>query len=432
MIKRWATSTICLASALLSGAALADPVGITTETDLRKLLQAASDDGWVTLSSTETESAQALSIEGVSINSPSRTSSPAPGSIAADCEAFADLNPDGLYVESFADIGKDQQMAIVLTDLLVGRPVSETERKIFENISDCGETFEIWSYLAGWEDMQSPQTAAKLIAALNHHEPLIREKAGVTLAIRAGLSGNDSMMRRIADTLEDSELHGTAIWSRDPSHILLEALLLQTTNPAGSQGRLEWLAERDGPEQMIAIERLKSIGDNKMAEASLELLEGDFSATNRWAARELQLNAAFEARDLANIGEILDAMDAEGQAVPTLMSSRLADLILSSLEAESAVDQIAALNAYHNFKPRFESLPQDKAEALSRQVDAVFSRVFMSVESPNQALHNAQPQEKAVFSSPAKLRRFDSSGVETYLSQISKDVATARTVLSDG
>lgn len=432
MIKVWAISTLCLASVLLSGTAFADPAGVTTEMDLRKLLQAASDDGWVTLSSTETESVQALSIEGVSINNRSRGSVSKPASKPADCEAFAQLNPDGLYAETVSAMGKSPDIATVFTNLLDGRPVSEGLLVPLENIADCGETFEIWSYLAGWEDMQSPQTAGKLIAALNHHGPLIREKAGVTLAIRAGLSGNRSMMRRIADTLEDSGLHGTPAWARDPAHILLEALLLQASNPMESQGRLEWLAERDGPEQMTAIELLKSTGDNQMAEASLERLGEDFSATNRWGARELQLNAAFETRDLTNIGDILDAMEAEGQPIEMRVASRLADLVSSNLDAESAVDQIAALNAYHRLKPRFSNLSADAAKDLAGQVDAVFSKVFMSENEADAEAAKNDAMSDAVFASPSKLRRFDSVGVETYLSQISKDVATAKTVLSDG
>jgi len=247
-----------LITCLLAGLQVADTaaaqssaVGNNGKSDLRELLRAASEDGWVEFVPGEKN-----------VKAPVQNNLIEMIAEPQDCSILAGYDPNGLFSENPLD---DRQINNLLPKLLEGIALSEAELQRVEGLGKCGPEFATWEHLALSQMSPTAVPADTGIAGLYFQSMHIRRRAGVTLAIATGLTGDRASLRRYADMLQDAGLHNTKATQRDPRHILLDALLLESSDLNDAKQRYEWLSKSDGPEQIIALDRLSALGPGDVA-----------------------------------------------------------------------------------------------------------------------------------------------------------------------
>jgi hypothetical protein len=203
----------------------------------------------------------------------------------------------GHFVELATDRPETMPLARTLSDLVDpgydGRPVEID----LTSASDCGPSFLPWQVLASPETVLDAQTEGALTRSLAKMDDNLQRIIDLRIATRAGLSGNTRLMRRVSDTLIDAGLHGQKYHNRDPEHVLLDALLRLEREPVSARYRLSWLAERDGPEQLIAIDLMRKASAAPAAQTALNRLSDSPDPSTRLGAQHRLLSNAIEDAD---------------------------------------------------------------------------------------------------------------------------------------
>ena len=379
--------------------------------DLRDLLLAASEDGWIEfVPNTKTMN------EGIPSVADKRSLD------ASDCAAFAGSDPNGLFIENPL---ADRELNALLPKLLEGESLTDVELNRFVGLGQCGSDFAIWEHLAVAQSDELQIDPEPAIAALYSHTVYIRERAGLTMAIAAGLSGDKATMRRFADMLQDAGLHGTPAFERDPRHILLDALLLEGHDPNGARQRYEWLSERDGSEQIIAIDRLTELGSSAIAAKSLDRMTEDLSFTDTSQLAELKLKAVFESGQILNVSKLLKSGSLSAADFTNESLTALEGLTRSALLGDNINEKITALDLYSEFPDYYET--QDFEEVVERAFGSI---IGASVETVKE-VEITVPTDPSHLASKS-LKKVNSENANNFISDISEDLMKAQKVLSNG
>ena len=230
----------------------------------------------------------------------------------ADCLALAPLFDGGQggfatgkFVELSTDWPETADLARTLSDLIDpgygGLPVALD----LSQAGECGVSFLPWQALADPGRPMDAVTEAALTGELAKMQPALRRLLGVRIATRAALLGNDRLTRRVTDTLVDSGLHGLPRHDADPEHVLLDALIVRGFDAVSARARLSWLAERDGPEQLVAIDLLRDIDAAPVAQAELRRLSDSPDERVQLDARKRLLANAVEDADIELVAEMV-------------------------------------------------------------------------------------------------------------------------------
>jgi hypothetical protein len=228
--------------------------------NLRTLFQAAERNGLVAFRNRATTAGE----EGQDVTLPE-----------ADCLALSPLFDGGqgnfakgLFTELATDWPETAALAQTLSDLVDpgydGHPLPVDLR----SAGECGPSFLPWQALADPGQRLSATDEAVLTSALSKMDENLMRLLGVRIATRAALSDNMRLTRRISDMMIDAGVHGAHHHDRNPEHVLLDAILNLSRNPVAARARLSWLAERDGPEQLIAIDFLREMDAAGLADAA--------------------------------------------------------------------------------------------------------------------------------------------------------------------
>ena len=399
----------------------------TINSDLRTLLQAASEDGW---------------IEFVPNGKPMNISSPeTPGILmsnprgkAPDCDQYTGIDADGLFSENPV---KDHEINSLLPKLLEGLPLSETHLDLFLGLSDCGREFATWEHLALSQYEGQAVHADVAIAALYEQSPYIRQRAGLTLAIAAGLSGDIASLRRFADMLEDAKLHGTVVTKRDPRHILLESLLLEIHHPEEARLRFKWLSEHDGPEQFIAIERLTANGDADLAANSLDRLAEHSSQADRQKLTDLKLKAVLAQGQLSDVSFFLKNGSINPTEITPDRRTTLIEMTRKALIGDDTLEKIVALDLYSEFTSLYNG--QNVEETVDLALFSILGTHPDTENTSSKQHKKSQPKGQASRnnsepSTPARKSpdRINSAEAHRVILEISEDLMEAQKVLKNG
>lgn len=379
--------------------------------DLRELLQAASEDGWIEF--VPDERTLKVSPQSVPI---------IPALTARDCSIFDGVDLNGLFDEN--PIG-NRELNSLLPKLLEGVKVTNDQLDLFSGLSTCGPEFSVWEYLAASQTKGKAVAADKAISALYFQSVYIRERAGLTLAIAAGLADDRASLRRFADMLQDAGLHNTKATERDPRHVLLDALLLERLDPSGARQRYEWLTENGGPEQILALERLTILGDEKFATATLDRLAQDLSQNNPSYLANLKVKAALEGGELSDVSPILKSGLLNKTDVTNDTQALLVEHTRTALSGNNLIEKIAALDLYSGFPYLY--VDQD----LEAEADLAFKTIIGAGSEESNITEKEQTTVSVNASSPA-MNATNSGTVSQFISDISDDLMTAERILSNG
>lgn len=398
---------------LMTGLASAQmgPSKDAMNSDLRDLLQAASEDGWIEFVPNE----KTVEYPGQSVLDDAAAR-------VGDCPAFIGIDPNGLFSENPL---KDRALNRLLPKLLEGMALTETQLGRFSGLAICGPEFATWEHLASSQVKGRAVSADTAIAALYSQNVHIRERAGLTLAIAAGLADDRASLRRFADMLEDAELHSTSATERDPRHIFLDALLLESRDPSGARQRYEWLSKNDGPEQILALDRLTVLGASKFASDSLDRLGQDLSLTDPSRLAELKMRAALETGRLSDVSTLLRSGSIVLADVTDETKVTLVNMTRTALSGDDVSKQIAALDLYSRFASFY--VDQDLETAAELAFDTIIGTV-------SEAEYIEGKDRVADFGKESlhELKKVNSEDVSRFISDISKDLVDAERILSNG
>lgn len=378
--------------------------------DLRDLLKAASEDGWIEFVPKD-ENVKAGEVGTI----------PAITEVSQDCSLLEGIDKNGLFVENPLS---DRELNRLLPLLLEGETLLENQLSRIMSFNSCSPEYEIWSYLAASQIDGAALNTEKAITALYQHKPHIRRRAGLSLAIAAGISGDRTSLRRYADMLQDAGLHNVTAYARDPRHILLDALLLETNDPKGAKQRYEWLSAHKGSVQMIAIERLTSLGEGEFASNSLTRLGEDFSLGNPSQITDLKVKAAFETAELSSVSDLLKSGSVDIESISVEHKEQLAERLQAALLNDNQKEKIFALDILSEFGNLLENRDFDKNAELA----------LVSLLGADQKLEQKlQPKNVNLPKRPALVRQtINADTTKQFITDISADINAAQKVLSNG
>jgi len=355
------------AAEVVPTAANAQPLVVRSEdidaqaNNLRNLFQAAGRSGLVSFKGDEAQGGVTPPVIEAPRDRP-----------VADCMTLAPLFDGGqggfatgLFTELRTDWPENAVLAETLSALIDPGYDGRALPLDLSSASDCGPSFLPWQALADPGHNLGAKDEGTLTAALAQMEPALRRQLGVQIATRAGLSGNMRLTRRISDTLVDAGLHGKAHHDRDPEHILLDSILRMSRDPIGARARLSWIAERDGPEQLTAIDLMRQIDAAPAAHSELRRLADSPDDEVRLSAEQRLLANAIEDFDIELVSELVTttnnlAGDAESRA-------RLAVRLEEAVDAEDPLKAIQALDVIDRLEDKgVEFTPELKAKAQAR------------------------------------------------------------------
>ncbi|WP_298915615.1 hypothetical protein [uncultured Algimonas sp.] len=346
---------------------------------------------------------------------------------ALDCTRLAPLTgggrdgfATGLFAERATDDPDTAGLARTLADLIDPSYDGRLLEPDLRTAGDCGPSFLPWQVLADPGRDIGAGGEADLTAALALMNPLLRRPLGVQIAIRANLSGNARLMRRVSDTLIDGGLHGRAHHDRDPDHVLLDAMLLRSRDPVGARARLAWLAERDGPEQMTALDLMRTLDAAPAARSELKRLSDSPDAGVRLSAQQRLLATAIEEADIELVAEMVTSQNnlSEDDLSRERLAARLEEAIetgdpLTIVQALDVIDRLEAKGV--RFTPELKAKVAARIARLSEDV-AVAQADFAAASLPV----SARPD------------RLSGPELNDYLGTLSDDMDAYREVLSRG
>lgn len=400
------------------------PISNSQADDLRDLFEVAGRTGLIDLKNTD------LTGENTPSNSTqNQADKPVMAALdqAPNCLIIAPLFDGGqggfakgLFTELATDWPETAALASTLADLMDPQYDGRALPVNLSRAGECGPSFLAWELLANPGREVSASEASTLTTALNKMDPVLKRQLGVQVAIRAGLAGNRRLTRRIADTLTDSGLHGTDHNRRDPEHVLLDAILILPTDPVGARARLSWLAERDGPEQLIAIDLMRRIEAAPAARTELKRLAESPDVEVRLGAEERLLATAIEDADIQLVAEMVTTTNnlAHDDVSRGRLAERLAEAIetgdaLSAVQAMAVVDRLEAKGVV--FDPDLETKS--------------IARVKMMVSDVTPQAPVAPAADMPTITAPKTLNGPD---LTDYLGTLETDIETFREVLSRG
>lgn len=326
----------------------------------------------------------------------------------------------GMFTELRIDWPENAVLAGTLADLI---DPGYDGRKLpldLSQASECGPSFLPWQALADPATVLDAKDETILTGALAKIDPNLRRQLGVQIAIRAGLAGNLRLTRRISDTLIDAELHGQSRHDRDPEHILLEAIMIMSSDPVGARSRLSWIAERDGPEQMAALDLMRKIDAAPAARSELQRLSESPDKDVRLSAEQRLLSAAIDDADIEYVAELVTLTNnlADDSDARARLAVRLEEAIDATdpLKAIQALDVIGRLDAKGvAFSPALKAKADARLTALTSGLVSADSTEFTSSLPKTKALDHLSGPE-----------------LTDYLGTLNDDLSAYREVLSRG
>lgn len=383
---------------------------------IRSLFQAAGRNGLLSMRDEETAPGETV-----------EDSSDAGSKEVADCMTLSPLFDGGQgsfatghFVELATDRPETQALAQTLSDLIDpgydGRPLAVD----LTSASDCGPSFLPWQVLSSPETPLDARTEVELTGALSDFDPNLLRIMGLRIATRAGLSGNERLMRRVSDTMIDAGLHGQAHHDRDPEHVLLDALLRLKREPVSARARLSWLAERDGPEQLIAIDLLRRAQAGKVAQSELNRLSDSPDDATRLGAQHRLLAHAIEDADFHQLAQMVTLSNnlSDDEESRERLSARL----MEAVSSDDTLKAIQALDVFNRMQSNGMQFPDElTAKVDDRIAELTTGKVQEEAEAESLDLPGAKSPES-----------FNGQGMSDYLNSISTDLNTYQEVLSRG
>lgn len=385
--------------------------------NLRNLFEAAGRNGLVDLKDREPSEASKASA-----TAKARAAKP-----VADCMTLAPLFDGGqgafgtgLFTELRVDWPENAVLAGTLAELIDPGYDGRVLPLDLSRASDCGPSFLPWQALADPGHVLGAKDEATLTGVLANMNPNLRRQLGVQIAIRAGLLDNLRLTRRISDTLIDAGLHGEPHHDRDPEHILLDALLKMSRDPVGARSRLSWIAERDGPEQMVAIDLMRQIDAAPAARSELQRLSESPDQHVRLNAEQRLLATAIDDADIEYVAELVTGTNNLANDAPA--RARLAVRLDEAIDAYDPLKVIQALNLID----RLESMGVEFSPGLKAKAKARMQSMMSETLSVDAADFTS--------SLPKTIALDHLSGPELvdYLGTLNSDMDAYREVLSRG
>lgn len=345
----------------------------------------------------------------------------------ADCMTLAPLFDGGqgafgtgLFTELRIDWPENAVLAGTLADLIDPGYDGRALPLDLSRASECGPSFLPWQALADPSHVLGAKDEATLTGVLAKMDPNLRRQLGVQIALRAGLSGNLRLTRRISDTLIDAGLHGESHHDWDPEHILLDAILKMSRDPVGARSRLSWIAERDGPEQMVAIDLMRQIDAAPAARSELQRLSESPDQHVRLNAEQRLLATAIEDADIEYVAELVTSTNNLANDGPA--RARLAVRLDEAIDADDPLKVIQALNLID----RLETKGVEFSPALKAKADVRLQSMMSETVSVDAADFTS--------SLPTTIALDHLSGPELvdYLGTLNSDMDAYREVLSRG
>lgn len=384
--------------------------------NLRNLFEAAGRNGLVDLKNRELSEA-----EKVAAGKPSATKS------VSDCMTLAPLFDGGqgdfatgMFTELRIDWPENALLAGTLADLIDPGYNGQELPVDLSSAGDCGPSFLPWQALADPGRVLGAKDETILTSALAGMDANLRRQLGVQIATRAGLAGNLRLTRRISDTLIDAGLHGQPRHDRDPEHILMDAILKMSRDPIGARSRLSWIAERDGPEQMVALDLMRKIDAAPAARSELQRLSESPDQYVRLNAEQRLLSAAIDDADIEYVAELVTRTN--NLANDENSRKRLAVRLDEAIEADDPLKAIQALDVID----RLEAKGLEFSPALKAKADARLQALTSDTLSADSADFKSSLQKTAA---PDTL---NGPELTDYLGTVNTDMDTYREVLSRG
>lgn len=326
----------------------------------------------------------------------------------------------GMFTELRIDWPENAVLAGTLADLIDPGYDGRKLALDLSRASECGPSFLPWQALADPATVLGAKDETILTGALAKIDPNLRRQLGVQIAIRAGLAGNMRLTRRISDTLIDAELHGQPRHDRDPEHILLEAIMKMTSDPVGARARLSWIAERDGPEQMAALDLMRKIDAAPAARSELQRLSESPDKDVRRSAEQRLLSAAIDDADIEYVAELVTLTN--NLADDTDARARLAVRLEEAIDATDPLKAIQALDVIG----RLDAKGVAFSPALKAKADARLTALTSGVVSADTTdFTSSLPKTKA-------LDHLSGPELTDYLGTLDDDLSAYREVLSRG
>lgn len=384
--------------------------------NLKNLFEAAGRNGLVDLKNRELSEA-----EKVAAGKHSATKS------VSDCMTLAPLFDGGqggfatgMFTELRIDWPENALLAETLADLIDPGYDGRALRVDLTRAGDCGPSFLPWQALADPARVLGAQDETILTNALAGMEVNLRRQLGVQIATRAGLAGNLRLTRRISDTLIDAGLHGQARHDRDPEHILMDAILKMSRDPIGARSRLSWIAERDGPEQMVALDLMRKIDAAPAARSELQRLSESPDQHVRLNAEQRLLSAAIDDADIEYVAELVTGTNT--LANDAHARERLAIRLDEAIEADDPLKAVQALDVIN----RLEAKGLEFSPALKAKADARLQALTVGAASADAA------DFKSTLQKTFAPNTLNGPELTDYLGAVNKDMDTYREVLSRG
>lgn len=345
----------------------------------------------------------------------------------SDCMSMAPLFDGGqggfatgMFTELRVDWPENAALAGTLADLIDPGYDGRALPMDLTRAGDCGPSFLPWQALADPGRVLGAKDESVLTGALADMDENLRRQLGMQIAIRAGLADNLRLSRRISDTLIDAQLHGEPRHDRDPEHILLDAILKMSKDPIGARARLSWIAERDGPEQMVALDLMRTIDAAPAARSELQRLSESPDTYVRLNAEQRLLSAAIDDADIGYVAELVTK--ANNLADDDDARARLAVRLEEAIEANDPIKAVQAMNLIDRLLAKgVEFSPELKVKADARL--AAMTTDALSVEATG--FTSSLPEAIA----PGPLNGPD---LTDYLGTLNSDMDTYREVLSRG
>lgn len=385
--------------------------------DLRSLLEVAGRSGLVEMSE-RPETAYVEPADGLVVTSKD---------LSADCLALAPLFDggqgqfaEGLFVEIAKDNSEYTKLARTLATLTDPGYVEQPLEIDLKNAALCGPTFLPWQALANPGKELTADAEAALSIALSDMNVPLRQTVGLQIAIRAGVSDNMRLARRVADTLSDAGLHNQPRHDSQPENVLLEGMLRMRRDPVGARARLSWVADRDGPEQFMAIDllrKLDALDDNR---SDLVRLSESPDSVARTGARERLLSQSIEDGEITQLTAVLQSPQQLGDAGD--LKDELSVRLIETLENGTAMDAVLTLDLIDRL--RVQGL------AIAPDLDAAVQARLALMAAPPSATNKAQ--FASTFEKRSAPDTLNGPDLDQYLGALSEDLTQFQEVLARG
>lgn len=420
--------------------------------DLRNLLEMASKEGWVELKSRPAVEA-GPEIPEIETSTPIAS--------ATDCAEFVALMqltdaPDSYLAQGFlAEAVASEEISEALgqsLSVLMGERwhndrtvATEAEPQLdFSAAGSCDPSLQVWQVLANPPAALPTRNEGHFLRSFNQLPHSLRERVGIEIALKAADRYDFRGAQRLADTLGDSGLQGTAYWISSPRHILLQARLVQTAQPARSADYLRYLADRDGPEQLAAIDALWALDQQTSVAPALERMVAGTDQASRRRALQRQAVDAVRNRSLFDAAAIIEDLINSGGTLPDGLIVGLGDQLATAMDSSEPQRRIEALDAFMRIEavlgedypaaqPRLAALAE---EAMSRLHDPALPEIISSDEIVSGLIddtHGAAPAIEPDTSQEPVFRAATMSAdqsVKDRIDRFNADLATMREVLS--